>query len=89
MNQAENPDKGATRSRTPHSKEFLEYISTGWADNAPAKVAQDPVAPFANTRRQAVAAAFPGKVLVIEAGLQRLDRTTPSTATARTQPLLT
>jgi Xaa-Pro aminopeptidase len=68
MNQAENPDKGATRSRTPHSKEFLDYISTGWADNTPAKVAQDPVAPFAKTRRQAVAAAFPGKVLVIEAG---------------------
>jgi Xaa-Pro aminopeptidase len=68
MNQAENPDKGATRSRTPHSKEFLDYISSGWADNALVKVAQDPVAPFAKTRRQAVAAAFPGKVLVIEAG---------------------
>jgi Xaa-Pro aminopeptidase len=68
MNQAENPDKGATRSRTPHSKEFLEYISSGWATNAPAKVATDKVAPFAKTRRQTVAAAFPGKVLVIEAG---------------------
>jgi Xaa-Pro aminopeptidase len=68
MNQAENPDKGATRSRTPHSKEFLEYISSGWATNAPAKVATDKVAPFAKDRRQAVAAAFPGKVLVIEAG---------------------
>jgi Xaa-Pro aminopeptidase len=68
MNQAENPDKGATRSRTPHSKEFLEYISSGWADNAPVKVAVDEVAPFAKTRRKAVAAAFPGKVLVIEAG---------------------
>jgi Xaa-Pro aminopeptidase len=68
MNQAENPDKGATRSRTPHSKEFLDYISSGWATNAPAKVAVDKVAPFAKTRREAVAAAFPGKVLVIEAG---------------------
>jgi Xaa-Pro aminopeptidase len=68
MNQAENPDKGATRSRTPHSKEFLDYISSGWADNAPAKVAVDKVAPFAKTRREAVAAAFPGKVVVIEAG---------------------
>jgi Xaa-Pro aminopeptidase len=68
MNQAENPDKGATRSRTPHSKEFLDYISSGWADNPPAKVAVDEVAPFAKVRRQAVAAAFPGKVLVIEAG---------------------
>jgi Xaa-Pro aminopeptidase len=68
MNQAENPDKGATRSRTPHSKEFLDYISSGWADNAPAKVAVDKVAPFAKTRREAVAAAFSGKVVVIEAG---------------------
>jgi Xaa-Pro aminopeptidase len=68
MNQAENPDKGATRSRTPHSKEFLDYISSGWATNAPAKVATDAVAPFAKIRRASVAAAFPGKVLVIEAG---------------------
>jgi Xaa-Pro aminopeptidase len=68
MNQAENPDKGATRSRTPHSKEFLDYISSGWADNPPGKVAKDEVAPFAKKRRQVVACAFPGKVLVIEAG---------------------
>jgi Xaa-Pro aminopeptidase len=68
MNQAENQDKGATRSRTPHSKEFLEYISSGWAENTPAKVAVDKVAPFAKVRRKAVASAFPGKVLVIEAG---------------------
>jgi Xaa-Pro aminopeptidase len=68
MNQAENRDKGATRSRTPHSKEFLEYISSGWAENTPAKVSVDKVAPFAKARRQAVAAEFPGKVIVIEAG---------------------
>jgi Xaa-Pro aminopeptidase len=68
MNQAENQDKGATRSRTPHSKEFLEYISSGWAENTPATVAVDKVALFAKARRKAVASAFPGKVLVIEAG---------------------
>jgi Xaa-Pro aminopeptidase len=68
MNQAENRDKGATRSRTPHSEEFLEYISSGWAENTPAKVSVDKVAPFAKARRQAVAAEFPGKVIVIEAG---------------------
>ena len=68
MNQAEEPDKAATRSRTPHSKEFLDYISSGWAENAPAKVAVDKAAPFAKARRRSVAAAFPGKVLVIEAG---------------------
>ena len=68
MNQGENPDKSATRSRTPHSKEFLDYISSGWADKAATNIATDKVAPFAKQRRQAVAKAFPGKVLVIEAG---------------------
>jgi Xaa-Pro aminopeptidase len=68
MNQDENPDKGATRSRTPHSKEFLDYISSGWADKAATNIATDKVAPFAKKRRQAIAKAFPGKVLVIEAG---------------------
>ena len=68
MSQAENPDKGATRSRTPHSKEFLDYISSGWADKQAVSVSADKVAPFAKNRRQSVAAAFPGKVVVIEAG---------------------
>jgi len=68
MNQDENPDKGATRSRTPHSKEFLDYISSGWADKAATNIATDKVAPFAKKRRQAVAKAFPDKVVVIEAG---------------------
>ena len=68
MNQDENPDKGATRSRTPHSKEFLDYISSGWADKSATKVSTDKVATFAKKRRQAVAKAFPGKVVVIEAG---------------------
>ena len=68
MNQDENPDKGATRSRTPHSKEFLDYISSGWADKAATNIATDKVAPFAKKRRQAVAKAFPGKVVVIQAG---------------------
>jgi len=68
MNEGENPDKGETRSRTPHSKEFLDYISSGWADKAVNKLPTDKVAPFAKKRREAVAKAFPGKVVVIEAG---------------------
>ena len=68
MNEGENPDKGETRSRTPHSKEFLDYISSGWADKAVNKLSTDKVAPFAKKRREAVAKAFPGKVVVIEAG---------------------
>jgi Xaa-Pro aminopeptidase len=61
-------DKGATRSRTPHSKEFLDYISSGWADRSQPKVKADAVAPFAKQRRELVAKEFSGKVLVIEAG---------------------
>ena len=68
MNQGENPDQGDARSRTPHSKEFLDYISSGWGTKDQAKIATDPVAPFAKTRRDALATAFPGKVLVIQAG---------------------
>ena len=68
MNEGENPDKGETRSRTPHSKEFLDYISSGWADKAVNKLSTDKVAPFAKKRREAVAKAFPGKIVVIEAG---------------------
>ena len=68
MSQTENKDKGATRSRTPHSKEFLEYISSGWADKTAAKVSTDPVASFAKSRREAVSKAFPGKAIVIHAG---------------------
>lgn len=61
-------DKGATRSRTPHSKEFLDYISSGWAENKPETISKDPVAPFAKARRLQVAKQFEGKVIVIEAG---------------------
>jgi len=63
-----NQDSGATRSRTPHSKEFLDYISSGWANKSPEVVPADPVAAFAKARRQKVAKQFAGKVVVIEAG---------------------
>ena len=61
-------DKGATRSRTPHSKEFLDYISSGWVENKPERVSADRVAAFAKARRALVAKQFAGKVVVIEAG---------------------
>ncbi len=60
--------RNENRSRTPHSKEFLKYIGSNWA-NTPEKLPKpDAVAPFAAKRRAAVAKAFKGKVLVIEAG---------------------
>lgn len=60
--------RGSARSRTPQSKEFLDYISKGWADRATSKVAPDAVAPFAKQRRLAVAKEFSDKIVVIEAG---------------------
>ena len=61
-------EKGKTRSRTPHSQEFLDFISSGWANNSSAIIQPDKVAPFAKQRRLAVAKEFSGKVIVIEAG---------------------
>ena len=65
---ASDQGKDETRSRTPHSKEFLDFISSGWADHSSPKIQTDKCAPFALKRRLAVASQFPGKVLVIEAG---------------------
>ena len=61
-------DRNASRSRTPQSEAFQKYIGSSWADSADAPLEQDQVAPFAHTRRERVADAFRGKLLVIEAG---------------------
>lgn len=60
------------RSRTPHSKEFLKFISKDWADLNPADTARWEVADFAAKRREKLAKKFAGKVLVIESGLPRV-----------------
>ena len=65
---ASDQGQGETRSRTPHSQEFLDFISSGWATNSSPKSQPDKVSPFAKQRRLALATEFPGKVLVIEAG---------------------
>jgi Xaa-Pro aminopeptidase len=65
---ASEEGKEETRSRTPHSQEFLDFISSGWASHGNQVIKTDPVASFAKQRRLAVARKFPGKVLVIEAG---------------------
>ena len=63
--------RNQNRSRTPHSKQFLKYIGSNWA-NTPEKLPKaDPVAPYAAKRRAAVAKAFKGKVLVFEAGASK------------------
>lgn len=66
--EAKVEDRNANRSRTPTSEAFNKYIGSGWADRNQQLPATDAVAPFAAKRRATVAAAFTGKVLVIEAG---------------------
>ena len=58
----------SNRSRTPHSKEFLSFISSDWADQTKTLPARWEVADFAAKRREKLAAQFKGKVLIIEAG---------------------
>jgi Xaa-Pro aminopeptidase len=65
--------KNATnRSRTPHSKEFLKFIAADWADGDSPLPALDEVAPFAAARRETLAKAFQGQVILIESGLPRV-----------------
>jgi Xaa-Pro aminopeptidase len=59
---------GATRSRTPNSKEFLDYISSGWQESTEQGISPSPAADFAKERRDKVAEAFPNQLIVIEAG---------------------
>jgi Xaa-Pro aminopeptidase len=59
---------GTSRSRTPNSKEFLDYISSGWQERSGETISPSPAADFAKTRRDQVAAEFPGQLIVIEAG---------------------
>ena len=62
----------SNRSRTPHSKRFMEYISSQWGDLPAADTARWPVADFAARRRSDLAKLFPGKVILIEASLPRV-----------------
>ena len=61
-------DRVNNRSHRPSGKAFLEYIGSNWAeqDNSLPKPAE--VAKYAAERRRKVAEAFPGKLLIIEAG---------------------
>ena len=79
--------KNATnRSRTPHSKEFLKFIASDWAENPKPLPLLHEVAPFTKARREKLAKAFAGHVIVVEASLPRIRsndtdyRYRPSTA---------
>ena len=60
--------RGASRSHRPTGNKFVKYIGSNWAPDTSKLPAQDKVAPFAKKRREVVAKAFQGKVLVIPAG---------------------
>ena len=61
--------KNATnRSRTPHSKEFLKFIASDWAETNQPLPNQWEVANYAKARRDRLAKNFQGHVILIEAG---------------------
>ena len=62
----------SNRSRTPHSKKFMDYIASNWGEIDSGEIARWPVADFAAKRRAELATKFPGKVIVIEASLPRV-----------------
>ena len=61
-------NRGTNRSRTPNSEEFMQFIGSNWADRDQTLPATAEVAKYAAARRDAVAQAFAGKLVVIEAG---------------------
>ena len=65
---AEEKEPKSARTTNPNSPEFMKFISGGWAEQPEVKPAKAEVASYAAARRAAVAEAFPGKLLVIEAG---------------------
>ncbi len=61
-------DRVNNRSHRPTSEKFMQFIGSGWAEPDATLPAAHAVAPFAAARRRAVAEAFAGKVVIIEAG---------------------
>ena len=61
-------DRVNNRSHRPNSANFMRFIASGWAEPDETLPVAHPVAPYAAARRKAVAEAFAGKVIIIEAG---------------------
>ena len=60
--------RNSARSHKPTGNSFVKYIGSKWAEDKTPLPKQHKVAPFAAKRRAKVAKAFPGSVIVIEAG---------------------
>ena len=61
-------ENSSTNRKQPFPQGFLDTISAGWAERPETLPAPRAQAPYAERRRAAVSAAFPGKRLVIPAG---------------------
>ena len=67
----ETPQENAagTASHDPkRPAKLLEFMSTGWAEKDKTLPAQGSAAPFRKARREALAARFPGEVVVVPSG---------------------
>jgi Xaa-Pro aminopeptidase len=61
-------ERGSARSHRPTGAKFVKYIGSNWSTDSKSLPKQSKVAPFAAIRRDAVAQAFQGKIIVIDAG---------------------
>lgn len=64
--------RNAARSQRPTGNKFVKYIGSNWAQDKTVLPKQHKVAPFAKKRRDAVAKAFKGKIVVIHAGADKV-----------------
>lgn len=63
--------RNAARSQRPTGNAFVKYIGSNWAEDKSPLPKEHEVAPYAAKRRQKVADAFKGKVIVIHAGSEK------------------
>lgn len=64
--------RNAARSQRPTGNKFVKYIGSNWAEDKSPLPKRHKVAPFAAKRRETVAKHFEGKVIVIEAGSEKV-----------------
>lgn len=62
----------SNRSRTPHGKKFLAFISANWEEKAPSTAKRWEVADYAAKRREELVKLFPGKLILLEAGAMKV-----------------
>ena len=66
------PRATSNRSTVPASDAFTQFISSNWADRHEEVPQQREQSPFAEIRRRAISAKYPGKRLIIPAGAAKV-----------------